>query len=204
MSKTIDRVRQLREELNEEIAAVDRRISQCRERKVLLEKLGLIPADEALARFERDLDDMARKGRAILERMAAGYCKAAGPVSSYSQLSWLLGIHDLPNGHPNDPAPVFVHLARDQILAEVTEIIGQRCRDEEHRQVPAEDERRAELRTLEEELEQLQKERDELQDELSRSFNFEPSEPTRRKEEREERNRAVDILNSNSNLYDDK
>lgn len=197
-SSVIERVQKLREELGEEIAAVDNRMSECRARMGLLERHGTIPGAEATARFERDLEDMARKGKAEFDRMAQGYARSGGNAGV--GLSATISTRLLGNGNPNDPGPVLVYLNRDQILADAKKVIGEYCRDEKHqeRAVPAEKERRAELRALEQELEQLQKERDELQDELSRSFNFKPSEATQKRERQERKQQVLDALNESS------
>lgn len=197
-SSVIERVHQLREELGEEIKAVDNRISECRARMGLLERHGLVPEAEALARFERDLEDVARKGESQFEQMAKGYVRSGGNAGA--GLSVTVSSRAMGNGNARDPGPILVYLNRDQILADAKKVIGGYCRDgkHQHRAVPAEEERRAELRQLEEELEQLQAERDELQDELSRSFNFKPSEATQKREHAERVQQTLDALNESS------
>lgn len=197
-SKTIERVRNIRAQLNEEIEAVDRKISAHHDRKMLLERNGLVPIDEALARFERDLDAMASEGEAQLKRVAESYGTAT--TSTYSNLSWVLGIHNLPNGTVNDPGPVLVYLSRDQILAEARKFMEQRHanQENEHRLVPAADERAAELRHVEAELDQLKAERDELQDELAQSFSFDKSQATQDQERRDREQALLDGANKSS------
>lgn len=194
-SKTIERVREIRAQLNEEIAAVDRKISERHDRKMVLERTGLVPIDEALARFERDLDSMASEGEAKLKRVAENYGTANMPT--YSRLSWVLGVHNLPNGTVSDPGPVLAHLSRDQILAEARKFIEQRHAnpDNAHRLVPAAEEREAELRQLEEELDQLKADRDALQDELAQSFHFDKSQATQDQERRDREQGLLDTLN---------
>lgn len=197
-AQAIERIHEIREELNAEIRAVDGRMSECSARMRLLERHGLVPEEEAIARFEHDLDQVARKGETQFQRMVELYARAGG--AGGSGISRTISAHHLPNGQVHDPGALLTYLARDQILADAKERISARYRDEgaADRLVPGEDDRRAELRNLEEELEQLKSARDELQDELARSFQFEPSQTAKDRERREHEQQILDGLNRSS------
>lgn len=202
VQKAIDKIRQLRKDLNEEIDSVDNRITELRNRKSLLEQMGVVPVDEAVERFEKDLESMASKGREKLRYAVEQYSLSKPTIRG---LSTLLEIRSTPSGLITDPSPVLAYLLKDQLLAEAREVLKEKCGADQvgDRAVPVANERIAELDRIDKELETLKHERDDLQDELHKSFSFEKSQRAKAAERRQECQQVLDNLNSKQAAEDE-
>jgi DNA repair exonuclease SbcCD ATPase subunit len=198
MTKTLDKIRQLRadafaakREVEERIAETSRRINQVSRR-------GIVPFDEAFPAWQAAFESYADEGKRQLERSLEDFAKPHHIHPSSNSVPTQPVVHDAfrirnnASGIPIDVGAVFAHLNRESIIEQARAWFESKCAE---CNVPPADEREAELDRLASELKALQEELADIEDELADLFNTDPSERTRREQRRSERERQLDSFN---------
>ena len=197
MSKSIERIRQLRKDALEEKAAVRERIDETLSMIRQICRQGVIPFDEAWPAYQAAFNAYADGGQRTLEKHFFEWTRPNHPdPTSHNKtavgprISEPFMMRQYPNGLFNDTGPLIAWLNRDAILAEAKAYLSKVCADPN---VPPESKRQTEIDRLFKELEALREEEADIQDELSELFETEPSQRTkdRRRQEEEERRLAA-------------
>ena len=196
----LEAVRQAHARIRETIEAKSSEIEACKQRITVLARSGTVPAEEALADVERDLDAYVARGRRKLDEWTAGRCRPSHSAEavhllprSRPSVDSLLGVTELPNGHVRDPGEILAALLEDQIRAALKSRIEAACKEPT---VPSHDERLAEIRKESERLEQLEREHDDLLDEQASLFGTAPSARTQRARRDQEQRERLEALNA--------
>ena len=196
----LEAVRQAHARIRETIEAKSNEIESCRQRITSLARSGTVPADEALADVEHELDAYIARGRRKLDEWIAGRCRPSHSAEavhmqprSRPSIDRLLGVVELPNGHVSDPGEVLAALLEDKIRDAVTSRIQAACAEPT---VPGHDDRLAEIRRQSKRLEQLEREHDALIDEQAELFGTAPSARTQRARREAEQRAHLEALNA--------
>ena len=196
----LDAVREAHARIRDTIAAKTGEIESCRQRITELARSGTVPADEALADVEHELEAYVERGRRRLAEWTAGRCRPTHPAEavhllprSRPSIDGLLGVTELPNGNVSDPGEILAALLFDQVGEALRSRVKAACKEPT---VPAHDERIAEIRRESENLEQLEREHDALLDEQAELFGTSPSARTQRERREQLQRDRLEALNS--------
>ena len=193
MSELLRAVQKARQQAFNAKSELDQRIAEKRQRVQQVCRSGILPFDECfpvwLSAFERYADE----GRKRLETNLAGYAAPNDPdlkgnTSSFRSQAF----EPFRNESRGDPGAVLAHINRTAIIEHARAWFANKCAGEH---LPARDERRAELERLAEEIRQLENERDQLDDELSRLLGTQPSERTQKQRIEAENERKSEAIN---------
>ena len=196
----LEAVREAHARIRKTIEAKSAEIEDCRQRITSLARSGTVPAEEALADVEHELEAYVERGRRRLAEWTAGRCRPSHSAdavhllpSSRPSLDSLLSVVELPNGHVSDPGEVIAAMLSDQIRDALKSRISAAC---EEATVPEHDERLAEIRRESDNLEQLEREHDALLDEQAELFGTAPSARTQRARKQAEQRERLEALNA--------
>ena len=193
-----ERVRQLQAEAQAEIQQIDDRMAECRKRIYQLAQNGVVSADEARQQFDQALAPMIADGERQITRHLEAFTR---PRLSPDLSGVISGLHFragpslhglLDTSRDSDIGPVLACLFADQLRDRFEAVIDEACSGDT---LPPPAKRAKEIESLADELKQLAAERDELQDELARAFNFRPSDATLARERRDLEQSQIDALN---------
>lgn len=197
-TKTLDRIRQLRQDAIDAKREIENQINETQQRITEICRRGTLPFDEAFSAWREAFESYADQGKEKLEKSFAEYARPNDPDPITGRSAREFGAsyeletrHDI-SGNLRDNGAVFAHLHRDQIIEQARAWFEWKCAD---CNVPAADERGDELQRLAGQLRDLKDEQADIEDELSELFNTEPSERTQQERKRAERDGHLDSFN---------
>jgi hypothetical protein len=179
MTDIIQRVRRLREQLEDHERSLSAFRTEKVNRLVLLCRRGVVPEEEGLEAFTRAVDALAEQGERRFRDGVRGYTRprhasdrlppSAGSSGPPESVFSILGFHPSSPGVAPTNVPEFLaFMFRDQIIERGREMIAEAVReaDQADRLVPGEDHRLDEIRDLEREIDQLSADQEAVREEL--------------------------------------